>query len=142
MKKVSKLFVRGLFTQTVRVHIVYWNTYYIIPQLSLRKRLVNWKFEVVWSRWRHVPHHLENFCLHWLQLPLFACIYFFPGWSKNWMTLSNHPYLSEIKILSSSRIKNMWRSVTCVTLEKVVFLYIYINSIFVIAFHLLPPIES
>ncbi len=32
-----------LFTQTVRVHIVYWDTYYIIPQPRLRKRLANWR---------------------------------------------------------------------------------------------------
>ncbi len=33
----------------------------IIPQLSLPKRLVNWWLdrEIVWSRWRHIPHHLQ-----------------------------------------------------------------------------------
>ncbi len=44
-----------------RMNIVYRDTYYIIPQPSLGKRLVNWRqdCEVVWSRWRHVPHHLD-----------------------------------------------------------------------------------
>ena len=44
------------------MHIIYWGMYYIIPQLSLRKRLVNWQRdrEVVWSWWRHVPHHLAT----------------------------------------------------------------------------------
>ncbi len=45
------IYVGLVFTQTVRQHIVYRDMYYIIPQPSLGKRLVNWRRdrEVVWS---------------------------------------------------------------------------------------------
>ena len=54
-------YIRTIYTDCSRAYRILRHVLLFIPQPSLRKRLVYWRrdLRVVWSRWRHVPHHLE-----------------------------------------------------------------------------------